>query len=230
MTFILLQRTTCPKHRSLFPKKVPQNTKTRPLMDDYEAKSGRVEGSLAPSGAKGCSRMKTWSKHRGLELVWLFGCFFLLSIPGIHTRSKISEDSKLFPSLDVYHCGRFRLISVVWPLLRSMMACLLMFAKFCNLYVQLARHVENETGNYPLLSHKKDMQSNVSMTLFGFLQIQTVYSICIEYIMVHLRPWLNITFVGKIYGSIQYLHFINIYRNMIKYSFASKGLCNSLDL
>ena len=56
-----------------------------------------------------------------------------------------------------------------------MMACLLMFAKFCNLYVQLARHVENETGNYPLLSHKKDMQSNVSMTLFGFLQIQTVY-------------------------------------------------------
>ena len=46
-------------------------------MDDYEAKNGGVEGSLAPHrGAKGCSELKTWSKHGGLELVWLFGCFF----------------------------------------------------------------------------------------------------------------------------------------------------------
>lgn len=58
-----------------FPKKgAPKHLKTRPLMDDYEAKI------LAPLGTKGCSELKTWSKHGALELVWLFGCIFFPSV------------------------------------------------------------------------------------------------------------------------------------------------------
>ena len=138
VTFILQQKKHVHSSYLFSPqKKVPQNTKKPGLWwTTTRPKVRRGLRAVWPNwGAKGCSELKTWSKHGWLELVWLFGCFVWLSVPGItviHTRVTISEVSKLFLFLDVYHCGRFRLISVVWLILRleSMMACLLMFAKF----------------------------------------------------------------------------------------------------